>query len=152
DLLVNFIPLPDWQSTALDLSLDARVISFAVAVSLLTGMLFGMAPAWHSSKPELVGLKDRSGSQHRTLKFHNLLIVGQVALSLVVLICAALLVRTLQKAQAVQPGFNTSEVLLAPVDLGQQGCSEAQGRLFYRQIVEHLRALPGVKFASFSVT
>ena len=152
DLLVNFIPLPNLQPAAFDLSLDARVAGFAVAV-LLTVVLFGMTPAWQSSKPELTSaLKDRTGSQHRTLKFHNLLIVGQVALSLVVLICAGLFVRTLQKAQAIQPGFNTSEVLLAPMDLGQQGYSEAQGRLFYREVVEHVRALPGVRSASLSVT
>ena len=153
DLLVNFIPLPNLQPTALDFSLDARVAGFGVAVSLLTVVLFGMAPAWQSSKAELmVALKDRAGSPHRTLKFHNLLIVGQVALSLVVLICAGLFVRTLQKAQAIQPGFNTSDVLLAPMDLGQQGYSEAQGRLFYQEVVERVRALPGVKSASLSVT
>ena len=69
DLLVNFIPLPNLQPAALDLSLDARVAGFAVAVSLLTVVLFGMTPAWQSSKPELMSaLKDRTGSQHRTLE------------------------------------------------------------------------------------
>jgi len=94
----------DWQPAALDLSLDTRVTCFAVAVSLLTGALFGMAPAWQSSKPELTSmLKDRSGSQFQTLRFQNPLIVGQVALSLVALIFAGLFVRTLKRLKRFSP-------------------------------------------------
>src|SRR6266699_2270112 len=153
DPLIHFLPLPDWQPAALDLSLDTRVTCFAVAVSLLTGALFGMAPAWQSSKPELTSmLKVRSGSQFQTLRFHNPLIVGQVALSLVALIFAGLFVRTLQKAQAVQPGFNSSDTLLVPLDLGRRGYSEPQGRLFYRQVVERVLGIRGVKSASLSLT
>jgi len=120
---------------------------------LLTGVLFGMAPAWQSSKPELTSiLKDRSGSQFQALKFHNPLLVGQVALSLVALIFAGLFVRTLRKARAVQPGFNTSDILLVPLDLGRRGYSEPQGRLFYRQVVERVLGMRGVKSASLSLT
>ncbi len=153
DLLLRFSPLVNWTPTALDLSMDRRVFGFTLLVSLLTGVIFGLVPALQTSKPELVAvLKDRSGPSARRSSMHSALIIGQIALSLVVLICAGLLVRTLQKTQAIRTGFDTERVLIAPLDPGRQGYAEAQGKLFYQQIVERVRALPGVSSASLAVT
>jgi predicted permease len=153
DLLLSFNPLTTVRPAALDLSLDGRVLGFTLLISLMTGLLCGLAPALQTSKPELASaLKDRGGSQPRGSRFHSALVVGQIAVSLVVLICAGLLIRTLQKTQAVSPGFDTDKVLMAPMDLAWQGYSEAQGKLFYQQLIEHVARLPGVSSASLAVT
>ncbi|HWO01615.1 MAG TPA: ABC transporter permease [Blastocatellia bacterium] len=130
--------------------LDPRVLVFAIVVSAISGVLFGLAPALQASKPDLVPtLKGEITATGSTRGFvvllRNSLVIGQVALSLFALITAGLFVRSLQMAQAVNPGFNTENVLLMAFDLGREGYSEAQGRNFHRQIVERLGALPGVQ-------
>ena len=79
------------------------------------------------------------------INLRKALVVAQVALSLFALITAGLFVRSLQKAQAVNPGFNTENVLLMAFDLGREGYSEPQGRNFHRQLVERVGSLPGIQ-------
>jgi putative ABC transport system permease protein len=153
DFLVNVNPLTRIRFIAIEVGLDQRVFGFALMVSFLSTLIFGLAPAWQVSKPELVSrLKDRSGGAARRSRFPSGLVVGQIALSLVTLISAGLLVRTLQKIQQIRPGFDTTQVLLAPLDLGRQGYSEAQGKLLYQQIIQTVETLPGVSAASLAVT
>ena len=89
-----------------DLTLDARVLGYTLVVSVMSGVLFGLAPAWHSSKPDIVPLlKDESGTRGgRSARFglRNLLVAGQVAVSLVLLICAGLFIRSLQQVHYVR--------------------------------------------------
>jgi macrolide transport system ATP-binding/permease protein len=149
DLLRAFVPFGGGPNDQ-DAGLDTRVLVFAITVAALSGVLFGLAPALQASKPDLVPtLKGEVTmvTARRGLGFNlrKALVVIQVALSLFALITAGLFVRSLQKAQAVNPGFNTENVLLMAFDLGREGYSEPQGRNFHRQLVERVGSLPGVQ-------
>src|SRR5712692_7781518 len=148
DILRSLIPFgfgPNRQSSGI----DARVLIFAFVISVLSGLLFGLAPSMQASKSDLVPtLKGEItmpvGSRGFRFNLRKTLVVVQVGLSLFALITAGLFVRSLQKAQGVNPGFNASNVVLMGFNLGREGYTEAQGRNFHRQVVERIRALPGV--------
>ncbi|MBO0727040.1 MAG: ABC transporter permease [Blastocatellia bacterium] len=137
-----------------DLSLDYRVLVFTVAVSALTGIIFGLAPALQSSRPDLVptlkGETTGAGRMRRRFNLRNLLVVAQVALSLMLLVSAGLLVKSMRNTQAMNPGFRTDHLMMASVNVGLQGYDEARGRRFYKQLGERLQSLPGVERASFA--
>ena len=151
DLVMAFRP-PISIPLLIDLQLDWRVLSFAVLLSLLTGVLFGLIPAWQATKPELVtALKDdgaRGG--YRRSRLRNGLVVAQVALSLVLLVAAGLVVRSLQHVQVLSPGFNPENVVELSMSLSLQGYDESKGKQFQQQIVERVQALPGVKSAAIT--
>ena len=150
--------LPDQfngQNMEIEFALDARVLGFTLGLSLLTGILFGLAPALQVSKPDLIRvLKDarRSFGRGNRARLRNALVVGQIALSLVLLVSAGLCVRTLRNARAIDVGFKYENLLTAKVDLGRQGYSEEQGRTFYSQLLERAASLPGVESASLALT
>jgi predicted permease len=135
-----------------DVSLDGRVLAFTILLSLGTGIFFGLIPALQASKPNLIpALRGDSGSPVRTghrFSGRNLLVVSQVALSLVLLIAGALFLRSFENAREIDPGFGTDKVLLLSVNLGLQGYDESEGRSFYRQALERVRSSPGVRSAS----
>jgi putative ABC transport system permease protein len=134
---------------------DWRVLGFTLGLSLLTGMLFGLAPALQMSKPDLIpALKDARGSSGRESRsrLRGALIVGQVALSLLLLVIAGLFLRTLRNAQAINVGFSYENLLTAKLDLGRQGYTEEQGLVFYRQLLERAGNLPGVQSAGLALT
>ncbi|MGH9940284.1 MAG: ABC transporter permease, partial [Blastocatellia bacterium] len=137
-----------------DLSLDYRVLGFTLAVSVLTGVIFGLAPALQASRPDLVPtLKGETGgivAGRRRFNLRNLLVVAQVALSLMLLVSAGLLVKSMRNAQTMNPGFRTDHLLMASVNVDLHGYDEARGRRFYRQLGERLQRLPGVEQASFA--
>jgi putative ABC transport system permease protein len=152
DVLRSLIPFgfgPNQQSSGI----DARVLIFAFVISVLSGLLFGLAPSLQASKSDLVPtLKGEItmpvGSRGFRFNLRKALVIVQVALSLFALITAGLFVRSLQKAQGVNPGFNASNVVLMGFNLGREGYAEAQGRNFHRQVVERIRGLPGVVSAT----
>jgi predicted permease len=137
-----------------DLSLDYRVLGFTLAASVLTGVIFGLAPALQSSRPDLVptlkGETSSAGATRRRFNLRNLLVVAQVALSLMLLVSAGLLVKSMRNTQAMSPGFRTDHLMMASVNVGLQGYDEARGRRFYKQLGERLQSLPGVERASFA--
>jgi predicted permease len=153
DLLISFQPPGTFT---LDGSLDKRVLLFSFALSLLTGIIFGLAPAFQASKPDLVSaLKNESataGFHARRLSLRNLLVVGQVALSLMVLVSAGLCVRSLQKLVAIDAGFEPAKVLVMSLDLALNGYKQPQGQQFYSDMVERVSTLPGVESVSLAVT
>jgi predicted permease len=155
DLLLAIVPAEYMGFPLnLDLALDARVLAFTFFVSVLTGMIFGLAPALQASKPDIVHVLKDTGSAGRGLgqaRLRSVLVVGQVALSLVLMIGAGLFVRTLRNARAINPGFDPEHVLIARIDLGRQSYSKQQGRLFYQQLVEQLESSPGVHSASLAI-
>jgi putative ABC transport system permease protein len=131
-----------------DLRLDGRVLGFTLLLSMLTGVVFGLAPAWAATKPDVIpALKDetRTSDGRRRFALRNLLVVAQVALSLVLLIAAGLFIRSLQQVRAIDPGFDTNNGLVMTFDLGRQGYSEERGRQFYQQIIERLESMPGLR-------
>jgi macrolide transport system ATP-binding/permease protein len=144
------LPLPAIEHTRIDLP----VLAFAALVSVATGLLFGLAPALRTSRPDLVAaLKDVTtaiGHRRRLFTMRTLLVVSEVALSLAALVAAALFARGLQRTQAIDPGFETDSVLVGGVNPGREGYSEARGLLFYEQLTERLSTLPGVRAATMA--
>ena len=152
-LLAAFLP-----STTLPLamgaSVDRTVVVATVLVSLFTALASGAVPAFRVSglAPAAV-LKDESlaatGGLHKS-RLSASLVVAQVALSLLLLVCAGLFVRSLQNAQKISPGFDPEHVFLVTFDLDPMGYSSAQGIEFERQVMERVDALPGVVSATFA--
>jgi len=149
---VRAIKLPTDVALLFDLRLDWRVLLFTLGLSIATGVLFSLLPAMQSSKPELVpALKDEmSMAGFRRSRLRNSLVVVQVALSLVLLISAGLIVRGLQSAQRIRPGFNPENAVALSFDTALQGYDETKGRAFQKQVLERIRALPGVETAALA--
>jgi len=152
-LSINTAGLPRVGEDGAFVSLDWTVVAFTMAVSLATGLIFGLIPALQSSKADLTTtLKEsagRSGTGFRQNKIRSVLVVAEVALALVLLIGSALLIRTAMALGRVDPGFDTQNVLTLKMSLkGQQyGKAEAVEQVV-RNGAEQLRAIPGVEVAS----
>jgi predicted permease len=137
----------------LDVSLDWRVLVFTLAASLLTGVLFGLAPALESSRPDLVtALKDGTDNRagRRRISLRHALVVTQVALSLALLIGAGLFLRSLSRALSFDPGFASQNLLIASLETRGAAMSKEQGQNFYRQALERIGSLPGVRSAALA--
>ena len=160
DAMRTYSPPGNFFPVAFDFSLDKSVLAFTLLLSVLTGLIFGIAPALQASKPDLVAaLKDETavwpgahGAFARRFSLRNLLVVAQVALSLVLLISAGLFLRSLQQAERIDPGFNPEHVLTMPLNINLLRYTKAQGQEFYRQVLERVAALPGVQSASLTRT
>jgi predicted permease len=142
------IDFPLW----IDMPIDVRVFGFSLLVSVATGVAFGLVPALQATKPQLVPALKEATSQAgagRSLMRRGL-VVAQVALSLVMLIAAGLVIRTLQHLQTMSPGFDPRDALMLSVDPGLQGYDRPRTDQFARQLAERVRALPGVKSAALT--
>jgi macrolide transport system ATP-binding/permease protein len=152
-LLLWFLP-PSDMPFHLPLEVNASVLAFALAVSLLTALVFGLAPALRASRGATAGvLREESGTVAgggRKGRLSGALVVAQVSLSVLLLVCATLFIRSVQKAQAHHPGFNAAGVLVASLDLAAHGYQPEQGRRLYTQLLERLRALPAVESATLA--
>ena len=150
DLFLAMVPATPFPVTG-ELTLDYRTFVFALSVSLLTTLVFGLVPALRASRPDVLpALKDeaQAASSGRS-RLRSALVVGQVSLSIVSLIAAGLFLRSLQKAQAVDPGFSgPDQLLLVDTDLSLAGYSDSAGVIMLRRLVEQAEALPGVTSAS----
>lgn len=155
-LLMNFRP-PLPVPVALDLSLDVRVLGFALILTLGTALAFGLLPAIRATRPDLTSaLKEAApgagnrGSGLRALSLRNTLTIAQVALSLLLLIGAGLFIRSLLSATSIDVGFDRKNLVVASVDVDLQGYDRARGSAFYRQLLERIGTLPGVRSASLA--
>jgi putative ABC transport system permease protein len=139
----NVLPIPD-------IPLDATVLFFAVATTLATGLLFGLAPAWQAAKADLNEvLKEATRGSTGTRPFvRNGLAAAELALATMLLIGAGLLVQSLMQLQHARLGFEPSNVLTFQVSPTKY--DNAKSGVFYRQLLESLRALPGVRGAAVS--
>jgi predicted permease len=148
----------DWGGQgmrALDPRLDWRVLAFTLALSLLTGIVFGLAPAWRATQVDLTPtLKDsgRGSSAASRSWLSRGLVVAQVALSLLLLIGAALFVRTLVNLQRVDPGFNTKNLLIFNIVPALLGYKDERLKTLCDRMAEKLEALPGVSKVTFTST
>ncbi len=138
----------------LNLGIDARVFVFTLGIATATGVLFGLIPALHISRGDVVPtLKGTfTPNRHGGPSLRDTLVVTEVALSLILLIAAGLCVRTLLNAAAIDTGYQSRQVLTARIDLAKQNYSEAKGRAFQQELIERLDGVPGVSAAGFAVT
>jgi predicted permease len=135
----------------IDLRLNWRVLAFTLAVSLLTGILFGLAPAFRATGLDLTtAIKQGRRTTGAVSRLGKGLVVLQVALSLLLLIGAGLFIRTLYNLQRVNLGFNQENLLLFGLNPGQGGYRDERLTQFYQQICARLDNLPGVRAATFS--
>jgi predicted permease len=138
---------------SLEPRLDWRVLGFTFALSLLTGVVFGLAPAWRTTRVDLTPSLKESGrassAAHRSLLGRGLVVV-QVALSLILLVGAGLFVRTLLNLQRVDTGFNTKNLLLFDIQPGLTGYKDERLVQLYPRISERLETIPGVQAVTFS--
>ncbi|HEX8772906.1 MAG TPA: ABC transporter permease [Pyrinomonadaceae bacterium] len=135
-----------------DLHIDYRVLIFTCLITLSTGVLFGLLPALQATKVDILpALKDEAsaGDPPRSW-WKSGLIVLQVALSLVLLVGGGLMLRALQRAQALDLGFNPQNAAEVSYDLRLQGYDSARGREFQKRLLERVRALPGVRSAGIT--
>jgi predicted permease len=142
-----FVIAPDW-----------RVLAFTSGVTLVTGILCGLAPSFRGARADLTpSLRENASSipggasqAGRRVRLGDALVVAQVALSVVVLVGAGLLVRTLEKLETLDPGFDAHNVLLFGINPTLAGYRDRQTVELYRQLQERFEALPGVVSASYS--
>jgi predicted permease len=145
ELLLTFrhsLPVP----VDLDLSVDLRVLGFALVLSLATGVVFGLVPALRATRTDLVTVLkggDRRG-RHRS-RLQSSFVIGQIATSLLLLITAGLLVRALQRAWTLDPGFNPDQVVIASFDFSLNGYDSPRGQELLRELRARLEATPEVE-------
>jgi predicted permease len=146
--LPAFLP-PYGIGLSFDTRPSAVVFAFTLVLTVITTLLFGLAPTLQASKPDLVGaLKENTaalGSGQRKLSLRHGLVMTQMALSTVALISAGLFVRSLREAYEADPGFDPHRVLLASFDPFVSGYDDSHGREFYRRLLEHVRTVAGVQ-------
>ena len=149
DLLRTFRP-PAPVPLQLDFPLDLRVLVFALGLALGTGLLFGLAPALQAARRDpLPALRDQTGSgRPRRLRLRTILVAGQLALSLLLLISAGLMVRALATARAIDPGFDAEGVTTWTFDLGLGRYETPAAQRFLDDLVAGARGLPGVESAA----
>jgi len=146
--LMKFMPATDYP-VSLSVKADRTVLLATLGISALTGVIFGILPALRASREAPVAiLKEDTGSASVGVKKARLasgLVVAQISLSLLLLVCAGLFIRSFLSAQLINPGFNSHNVLIATYDLFTAGYSEASGTEFDRQLAAKLEAQPGIQ-------
>jgi predicted permease len=151
--LMKFLPAMDFP-ISLVIRADRSVLLATAIISVLTGVIFGILPALRASSVAPVAvLKEDTASASggtRKARLAGGLVIAQISLSLLLLICAGLFIRSVMRAQQINPGFNAHDVLIASYDLFPAGYSEEQGAQFDRQLVARLEALPGVQSVALS--
>src|ERR1700730_6344451 len=156
--ILSFVSSNQARPLGFATGVDLRVLGFTVAVSLLTGVLFGIAPAFRGARIDLTpALKEGEGSASssgyfgRLFSIGNALVVTQVALAIVILVGAGLLVRTLSNLRSIDIGFDSHNILIFEIDPTLIGYTGPQLDSFYRDLQGRLAETPGVKSASYSM-
>jgi putative ABC transport system permease protein len=156
---------PSWMPRTANAPMDGRILVFTFGICILTGIVFGLAPAFRASKNDVnetlrgEGRTTASASRHRT---RNILVISEVAIALVLLICAGLMIRTLERMLHTNPGFNPAHLLTAEVRLaGDKYVDSSDPKhedvnvieppvgIFNREVLRRVQALPGVEAAAF---
>jgi predicted permease len=143
------LPLP--AEISLDLAPDYRVIAFALLIALATGIAFGLAPALQASRADISRrIRDDSAAGGRRTRTANALVVGQLALSLLLLVATGLFLRALDRANRIDPGFDPAGVTVASFNTEAFGYDTTKGRAFYRALRDRLEATPGISAVSYA--
>ncbi len=147
----RFIP-PTNIPVGLNIQADARVLLVTFAISIFAGIVFGVLPALRASDlSPMAVLKEDSNSSSgsiRKARLSSILVVAQIALSLLLLVCSGLFIRSFAAAQKVDTGFNPKHVYLGSVSLFAAGYNAKTGTEFYRQLIAKLKQIPGVESAT----
>ncbi len=152
-LLAHSLPaLPHVGTVTLDLNVNWRVVAFAAAAALASAVLFTISPALEHSRPGLTSSLKGEGADARRMRQRDAYVVAQVALSLALLIAATLLLRALQHAQGIDPGFAMDHRLAARIYVSEPEFSPESGKLFLTRLLDTVRAVPGVRSATLSYT
>ena len=144
--LLSHLP-PGSPPIAIAVGPDVRVLGYAVILTLITGIVFGLAPALQASRPDVNSALKQSGLGGKSADgfLRHALVGAQVAVSMILLIAAGLLLRGLYLAQTINPGFEMQNVATVSFDLRGQGYDDARAALFQRQVRDRLSVLPGVE-------
>jgi predicted permease len=150
---IGAIKLPGDLPFRFDLTYDWRVFGYIAAVAMAAGIGVGLLPALRASRADLnsvlrEGGRGTAGAARQRAR--SVLVVAQVAVSLVLLVAASLFVRSVRNAESIDLGFDPSHVLNVSVDVAQQGYDEARGRAFFDELLRRAKALPGVQSASLA--
>jgi len=157
--IVSFVSANQPRPLAFATGIDMRVLGFTAAVSLFTGILFGLAPAFRGARVDLTpALKEGTGAATgfghgggRHFSIGNALVVAQVALAIVVLVGAGLMVRTLQNLRSIDVGFDSHNLVLFGINPSLAGYKDEQIDSFYRDLQGRLADTPGIRSASYSM-
>jgi predicted permease len=148
DGIVALLPTLPFQ-IGVSLALDGRAIAFALGLALIASVLSGLAPAFSGSRATvLAGLRSEAQSAPDRVRLRHAFVVAQVAFSIVLVVAAGLFARALRHATAIDPGFDPRGVELAALDLSVARHTDATGTAFGRDLIERVRALPGVQSAT----
>ena len=155
DLLVKLIPEASGGNIVdLNVTPDLRVLLYTLALSLITGVIFGLLPALQSSKSNVVaalkGEKIRIGRTGRPLTLRNVLVVTQIAVSVLLLVTAGLFIRNLRNTQHADPGFEIDNGVIASFDLAIAGYNKDRGKLFEQQLLDRLRGSAQIRSAALA--
>jgi predicted permease len=151
--LIAFLP-PSATPLNVSATPDWRILTFATGISLLTGIIFGLVPALQATRPDVAGtLKAQAGSVVGGASggIRKLLVVTQIALSLLLLIGAGLFIRSLRNLKDLDPGFHTTSLLAFKVNPTLNGYESGRTKAFYERLRETLGGLPGVEMAALAV-
>ena len=145
--VIASIQLPVSGAIQFDFNPDLRVLAFALVTALVTGLVFGLAPALQSARHDLLpALKAGRGSTDaQTTRGRNVFVAAQVAAAVVLLVAAGLFVRALQRGLSIDRGYDPNGVVVAQTNLEPHNYTEARGRAFYAQLVDRVKAIPGVE-------
>jgi predicted permease len=136
-----------------DFSIDYRVFGYALLVALLAGVVSGLAPGIHAARTNLVdSLKEggRTGTGAGRHRLRSLLVAGQVAVSLVLLVCTALFVQSMANVSEIDPGFQMKDRLMVTTDTDLRAYDEEKSQDFFRDLLDRVRTLPGVRSAAMA--
>ncbi len=151
--LLSFLP-PSTSALTVSSTPDWRILGFNLALSVLTGIAFGLVPALQSTRPDVAStLKDQAGAVTggASTLTRKSLVVSQIALSLLLLVGAGLFIRSLQNLKDLDPGFRTTNLLAFKVDPTLNGYERERTKIFYQRLKENLETLPGVQMAALAV-
>lgn len=151
--LIGLLP-PSSVPLTISSTPDWRILAFAFAISVVTGIAFGLVPALQSTRPDIAGtLKDQAGAVlgGASTNTRKSLVIAQIALSLLLLIGAGLFIRSLQKLKELDPGFRATNLLAFKVDPTLNGYPTERTKMFYTHLKENLEGLPGVDSAGLAV-
>jgi macrolide transport system ATP-binding/permease protein len=151
DVLISLLPATPFPS-GLDPQPDIRVLAAALLVAVLSGLIFGVAPAWHTIRWDLTqALRERAaaagGGGASRWNLRNLLVIGQIAVSLFLLIGSALFLKAFHNAQAIDPGFRTENLAILQIDPALAGYDKTRAAQVTRSILDQIRRYPQIQSA-----